>query len=111
MIKSDFAIRLQPYVNRMQKAQVELGSDEEQQKTCLDVLTRDIRQAFGIAQVPDILQAVAQIDTSVNIQIADSAIHDKFVVTSKRLCAEVERLQKDLQQGLEELQASLAQTK
>jgi hypothetical protein len=29
-------------------------------------------------------------------------------VTSKRLCAEVERLQKDIQQGLEDLQASLA---
>ena len=107
MIKSEVAACLQTYIDRMAKAKSEYGSFE-QIKPFLGELIRDLQQTFGL-QLPDILQAVSQIDTSVNIQSADSEIHEKFVLTSKHLCAEVEALQKDIQRGLEDLQSKIDQ--
>lgn len=73
MIISDLATCLQPYIERMAKAQSEFAS-KEQFKPFFGELFRDIQQAFGPIQPSDIPEAASQIDTSVNIEIADNAI-------------------------------------
>ena len=108
MIMSDTTTYLQTYITRMVSAQSEFQSKEEF-KPFLDSLTREIRQDWGLAQLPDIPEVVSQIDTSANIQIASTDMHDKFVVTSKHLCDNIQALQKDIQQELVDLRTTLVQ--
>ena len=102
MTTSELNTCFQPFIERMAKAQSEFVS-EEQSKTFADELSRDIRVAFGLAHQPDTPEAPNQIDTSANIEIADTEILAKFCATSKRLTSSIEALQLELAQKLEQL--------
>ena len=107
MFKVQVVDRLLTFQNGLNEA-VTKSQTIEQFKTILDQLTTGLRQDFGLGQLPDIPEAVAQIDTSINVQNAEGEIHMKFVLTSAHLCAEIGALQKDIQQGLEDLRSSFA---